>query len=80
VFFWVIGLRRVVPVNEVHIVQTRKNTVSYGKGFESNTYYEWPTRLPLIGLTKVMLPVSTSPSTCRTTPPTTRSACPSWCT
>src|SRR4249919_1076311 len=57
-FFWVIGLRRVVPVNEVHIVQTRKNTVSYGKGFESNTYYEWPTRLPLLGLTKVMLPVS----------------------
>src|SRR4249919_1064165 len=57
-FFWVIGLRRVVPVNEVHIVQTRKNTVSYGKGFESNTYYEWPTRLPMIGLTKVMLPVS----------------------
>src|SRR4249919_774312 len=57
-FFWVIGLRRVVPVNEVHIVQTRKNTVSYGKGFDSNTYYEWPTRLPLVGLTKVMLPVS----------------------
>ena len=57
-FFWVIGLRRVVPVNEVHIVQTRKNTVSYGKGFESNTYYEWPTRLPIVGLTKVTLPVS----------------------
>src|SRR4249919_2555757 len=57
-FFWVIGLRRVVPVNEVHIVQTRKNTVSYGKGFDSNTYYEWPTRLPMIGLTKVTLPVS----------------------
>ena len=37
-FFWVIALRRVVPVNEVHIVQTRKNTVSYGKGFDSNTY------------------------------------------
>jgi flotillin len=57
-FFWVIGMRRVVPVNEVHIVQTRKNTVSYGKGFDSNTYYEWPSRLPLLGLTKVMLPVS----------------------
>lgn len=57
-FFWVIALRRVVPVNEVHIVQTRNNTVSYGKGFESNTYYEWPSRLPLIGLQKVMLPVS----------------------
>ena len=57
-FFWVIALRRVVPVNEVHIVQTRNSTVSYGKGFESNTYYEWPSRLPLIGLQKVMLPVS----------------------
>jgi flotillin len=57
-FFWIIGMRRVVPVNEVHIVQTRKNTVSYGKGFESNTYYEWPSRIPLVGLTKVMLPVS----------------------
>lgn len=57
-FFWVIGLRRVVPVNEVHIVQTRNNTVSYGKGFSSNTYYEWPSRLPMIGLTRVTLPVS----------------------
>ena len=57
-FFWVIALRRVVPVNEVHIVQTRNNTVSYGKGFASNTYYEWPSRLPMIGLTRVTLPVS----------------------
>jgi flotillin len=57
-FTWVLGLRRVVPVNEVHIVQTRKNTVSYGKGFESNTYYEWPSRIPLVGLTRVTLPVS----------------------
>jgi len=57
-FFWVIALRRVVPVNEVHIVQTRKNTVSYGKGFDSNTYYEWPSRIPMIGLTRVTLPVS----------------------
>lgn len=57
-FFWTIALRRVVPVNEVHIVQTRKDTVSYGKGFDSNTYYEWPSRIPLIGLTRVTLPVS----------------------
>jgi len=57
-FFWTIALRRVVPVNEVHIVQTRRNTVSYGKGFASNTYYEWPTRIPLIGLQRVTLPVS----------------------
>lgn len=58
VFFWAMALRRVVPVNEVHIIQNRKTTVSYGKGFESNTYYEWPSRIPVIGLTKVMLPVS----------------------
>lgn len=58
VFFWVIALRRVVPVNEVHIIQTRNNTVSFGKGFDSNTYYEWPSRLPLIGLQRVTLPVS----------------------
>jgi flotillin len=57
-FFWIIALRRVVPVNEVHIVQTRKNTVSYGKGFSSNTYYEWPSRIPMIGLVRVTLPVS----------------------
>ncbi len=57
-FFWIVALRRVVPVNEVHIVQTRKNTVSFGKGFSSNTYYEWPSWIPLIGLTKIMLPVS----------------------
>jgi len=57
-FFWIIALRRVVPVNEVHIVQTRKDTVSYGKGFASNTYYEWPSRIPLIGLQRVTLPVS----------------------
>lgn len=57
-FFWTIALRRVVPVNEVHIVQTRKNTDSYGKGFASNTYYEWPSRIPMIGLVRVTLPVS----------------------
>lgn len=57
-FGWALTRRRVVPVNEVHIVQTRKSTISYGKGFEANTYYEWPSRLPLIGLQRVTLPVS----------------------
>ncbi len=57
-FIWAMRLRRVVPVNEVHIIQSRKSTVSYGKGFDSNSYYEWPSRIPVIGLTKVMLPVS----------------------
>lgn len=57
-FFWVVALRRVVPVNEVHIVQSRKTTTSYGKGFDSNTYYEWPSWIPLIGLERMTLPVS----------------------
>ncbi len=57
-FFWIVALRRVVPVNEVHIVQSRKNTISFGKGFSSNIYYEWPSWIPLVGLTKIMLPVS----------------------
>lgn len=52
-------LRRVVPTNEVHIVQSAKKTTSYGKDTSNgNTYYEWPSFLPLLGVTKVVLPVS----------------------
>jgi len=52
-------LRRVVPTNEVHIVQSSSKTTSYGKDMESgNSYYEWPHWIPLIGITKVVLPVS----------------------
>lgn len=52
-------LRRVVSTNEVHIVQSSKKTVSYGKDTgNGNTYYEWPSWVPLIGITKVKLPVS----------------------
>jgi flotillin len=52
-------LRRVVPTNEVHIVQSAKKTTSYGKDTSNgNTYYEWPSWLPLFGITKVKLPVS----------------------
>lgn len=55
----VLNLRRVVPTNEVHTIQTGKATTSYGKGMEAgNTYYEWPSWIPIIGLTKVVLPVS----------------------
>lgn len=58
---WVLSLRRVVSTNEVHIVQTRKRTVSYGKDTDDklgNIYYEWPHWLPVIGITKIVLPVS----------------------
>lgn len=52
-------LRRVVPTNEVHIVQSRKSTKSYGKDTNNgNTYYEWPAWLPLFGVTKIVMPVS----------------------
>lgn len=52
-------LRRVVGTNEVHIVQSRKKTTSYGKDLDAgNTYYEWPTWIPFIGIIKGVLPVS----------------------
>lgn len=55
----VILLRRVVPTNEVHIVQSRKATTSYGKDTQNgNTYYEWPSFLPLLGVTKITLPTN----------------------
>lgn len=52
-------LRRVVPTNEVHIVQSAKKTLSYGKDTgNGNTYYEWPSFLPLLGINKIVMPVS----------------------
>jgi flotillin len=52
-------LRRVVPTNEVHIVQSSKKTTSYGKDSgNGNTYYEWPSWFPLIGVTRISLPMS----------------------
>lgn len=57
--FWTLSLRRVVTTNEVHIVQSSKLTTSYGKDTNNgNTYYEWPSWLPVIGVTKIVLPVS----------------------
>lgn len=55
----ILSLRRVVSTNEVHIVQTAKHTTSYGKDTaQGNTYYEWPSWLPVFGVTKIVLPVS----------------------
>lgn len=53
-----ITLRRVVPTNEVHIVQTGKTTTSYGKDQSANTYYAWPAWVPVLGLRVIVLPVS----------------------
>jgi flotillin len=55
----VINLRRVVPTNEVHIIQTRKATVSYGKdSANGNVYYLWPAWLPIIGISQRVLPTT----------------------
>lgn len=57
--FVALFLRRVVPTNEVHIVQSSNKTTSYGKDTgNGNTYYQWPSWLPVLGVTKVVLPVS----------------------
>jgi flotillin len=67
------NLRQVVKPNMVHIVRKRKSTVIYGGGSkaseiaeeqeegytaEGNAYWEWPEWIPVIGLTKVALPLS----------------------
>ncbi len=52
-------LRRVVSTNEVHIIQSGNATVSYGKDHGAgNSYYEWPSWIPKIGIVKIVLPVS----------------------
>ena len=58
---WVFSLRRVVPTNEVHIIQRGKETISYGKGSKENrgnVYYEFPAYIPYIGVTRTTLPIS----------------------
>lgn len=51
--------RRVVPTNMVHIVQSSKKTVSYGRGREAgNTYYEIPSFIPGFGVTVTTFPES----------------------
>lgn len=54
-FIW----RRVVPTNMVHIVQSSKNTVSYGRGRDAgNTYYAIPSFIPFFGVTVTQFPES----------------------
>lgn len=58
-FFAALMLRRVVPTNMVHTVQTGKSTTSYGRGRPSgNVYYEWPSWFPKIGVTVMRMPES----------------------
>jgi flotillin len=52
-------LRRIVPADMVHVVQTSKRTTSYGKNTgNGNVYYQWPKWLPLLGVEVKELPVS----------------------
>lgn len=51
--------RRVVPTNMVHIVQSAKSTVAFGRGKEAgNTYYAWPSWVPHLGITVTEFPES----------------------
>lgn len=51
--------RKVVSTNEVHIIQYNKTTKSFGKDTPNgNIYYEWPSWVPLFGVSKTTLPVS----------------------
>jgi flotillin len=53
------ALRRVVPTNMVHIVQSGKRTIVYGKGRDAgNVYYQWPSFLPVVGVTVTSFPES----------------------
>lgn len=55
----ILALRVVVSTNDVHIVQSGRKTISYGKDQPAgNSYYAWPEWLPFIGLKTVPLPVS----------------------
>ena len=72
VFFFLFAIflakanRRVVEPNEVHIVQSRRGTKNYGKQMEEgdkgtwpgNSYYEWPHWWPVIGVQRILLPLS----------------------
>lgn len=56
---WAVTLRRVVPTNMVHIVQSKGSTISYGKGRDSgNVYYQWPIFLPVVGVSVSTFPES----------------------
>lgn len=58
---YVLSLRRIVPTNEVHIVQKTKKTVSYGKDAKDklgNTYYQFPSWVPVLGVVVSKLPTA----------------------
>lgn len=55
----ILKLRRIVPADMVHVVQTNKKTTSYGKNTgNGNVYYQWPKWIPVLGVEVKQLPVS----------------------
>ena len=53
-----INLRKVVPTNEVHILQKWKKTIIKWKDFkEWNVYYNFPQWMPLFGISVTKLPL-----------------------
>jgi len=51
--------RVVIPPNEVHVIQRRKNTIVYGKGTNTgNVYYRIPDWIPYFGVSRKIMPVS----------------------
>src|SRR5262245_14962151 len=51
--------RVVVPTSMVHIVQSASKRISYGGTPDAkNTYYSWPSWMPVLGVTTTKLPVS----------------------
>ncbi|WP_424244591.1 flotillin [Elusimicrobium posterum] len=55
----ILSLRRVVPTNQVHIVQRAKVATSYGKNSTAgNKYYQFPSWIPWIGVSVVSYPIS----------------------
>lgn len=54
-----ISFRTVVSTNDVHIIQSGRKTVSYGKDQKAgNVYYKWPSWVPFLGIQVSKLPVS----------------------
>jgi flotillin len=73
IVWWILSLRRVVPTNEVHIVQAGGRTIPYGRSHpedaedaqagapiinHGNVYYEWPKWIPYFGIEVFKLPLS----------------------
>lgn len=58
-FILAAAFRTVVSTNIVHIVQSAKQTTSYGSGSKNgNVYYSWPAWVPVVGVNVIKLPLS----------------------